>query len=404
MIKVNVDLIRKDFPVLRDNPNLAYLDNAAMALKPDKVINAVDNYYSKLGVNVHRGVYKLSYEATDLYEEARHKVSKFINADFEEVVFTRGASASLNLVASSYGLNFLKEGDEIITSELEHHSSHMPWSNVANITGAKVKYVPLNEEGRITIEAFKSVLSDKTKVVALTYVSNVMGYVTPIKEIIKLAHEAGAIVSVDGAQAIPHMKVDVKELDCDFLSFSGHKLCGPTGIGVLYGKRELLEKMPPIEFGGDMADTVMKDSMTYKSAPYKFETGTPIIAGAIGLGEACEYLDSIGLDNIAKYEYMLKEEALKGLKNIPGLKIYNESCETGIISFNIDGVHPHDAASVFDKNDVCIRAGHHCAQLITSWLDTIGTVRASFYFYNTLEDVEKFVKSVKEASEFFNMF
>ena len=404
MIKVNLSKIRNDFPVLRENPKLAYLDNAAMALKPDCVIEAVNNYYSKLGVNVHRGVYKLSYEATDLYEEARNKVAKFLNAEFEEIVFTRGASSALNLVASSYGLEFLQPGDEIITSELEHHSSHMPWSNVAKKTGATVKYVPLNNEGRITVEAFKSVLTEKTKVVALTYVSNVMGYITPIKEIIKLAHEVGAIVSVDGAQAVPHMKIDVKELDCDFLSFSGHKLCGPTGIGALYGKKELLEKMPPIEFGGDMADTVSKDMQTYKSAPYKFETGTPIIAEAIGLGAACEYLDQIGLDSIAKYEYMLKCEAIKKLKDIKGLNIYNESCETGIISFNIDGVHPHDAASVFDKNDVCIRAGHHCAQLITSWLNTIGTVRASFYFYNTLEDVEKFVESVKEACDFFNMF
>lgn len=401
---MNLDLIRKDFPVFRDNPKLAYLDNAAMALKPDCVINAVNDYYSRLGVNVHRGVYKLSYEATDLYEDARFKVAKFINADFDNIIFTRGASQALNLVASSYGLNFLKEGDEIITSELEHHSSHMPWNNVANIKSCKIKYIPLNEEGRITVEAFKSVLSERTKVVALTYVSNVMGYVTPIKEIIKLAHEAGAVVSIDAAQAVPHMKVDVKDLDCDFLSFSGHKLCGPTGIGVLYGKKDLLEKMPPIEFGGDMADTVTTNSQTYKNAPYKFETGTPIIASAIGLGVACEYLESIGLDKISKYEYMLKEKALEGLKEIPGLKIYNPTCETGIISFNIDGVHPHDAASVFDKNDVCIRAGHHCAQLITSWLDTIGTVRASFYFYNTIEDVEKFVKSVKEASEFFNMF
>ncbi len=401
---MNLDKIRNCFPVLRDNPRLAYLDNAAMALKPDCVIDAVDHYYSKLGVNVHRGVYKLSYEATDLYEEARSTVAKFINAPFESVVFTRGASASLNLVAQSYGLSFLNEGDEIITSELEHHSSCMPWGNVARLTGAKVKYVPLNEEGRITVEAFKSVLTEKTKVVALTYVSNVMGYVTPIKEIIKLAHEVGAVVSVDAAQAVPHMKVDVVDLDCDFLSFSGHKLCGPTGIGVLYGKKELLAKMPPIEFGGDMADTVTTDSMTYKDAPYKFETGTPIIASAIGLAKACEFLDSIGLDNIAKYEYMLKEEALKELKKLEGIQIYNQSCETGVISFNLDGVHPHDAASVFDKNDVCIRAGHHCAQLITSWLGTIGTVRASFYFYNTLDDVKNFVASVKEAIDFFNMF
>ncbi len=401
---MNLDKIRSAFPVLRDNPRLAYLDNAAMALKPDCVIDAVNHYYSKLGVNVHRGVYKLSYEATDLYEEARAVVAKFINSPFENVVFTRGASASLNLVAQSYGLSFLKPGDEIITSELEHHSSCMPWSNVAKLTGAKVKYVPLNEEGRITVEAFKSVLTKNTKVVALNYVSNVMGYITPIKEIIKLSHEAGAIVSVDAAQAVPHMKVDVIDLDCDFLSFSGHKLCGPTGIGVLYGKKELLAKMPPIEFGGDMADTVTTESMTYKDAPYKFETGTPIIASAIGLAKACEFLNEIGLDNIAKYEYMLKEEALKELKKLEGIHIYNESCETGIISFNLDGVHPHDAASVFDKNDVCIRAGHHCAQLITSWLGTIGTVRASFYFYNTIDDVKNFVASVKEAIEFFNMF
>lgn len=400
---MNLDEIRKDFPLLRENPNLCYLDNAAMALKPDCVIQAVDSYYSKLGVNVHRGVYKLSYEATDLYEEARNKVAEFIHADFENIVFTRGASASLNLVAMSYGLTFLKEGDEIITSELEHHSSHMPWNAVAEKVKAKVVYIPLNAEGRITVEAFKSVLTDRTKVVALTYVSNVMGYVTPIKEIIRLAHEKQAIVSVDAAQAVPHMPIDVKELDCDFLSFSGHKLCGPTGIGVLYGKKELLEKMPPIEYGGDMADTVRKDSMTFKDAPYKFEAGTPIIAGAIGLGAACAYLEKIGMDNIAKYEYMLKEEALKRLKEIPNVVVYNPSCETGIIAFNIKGVHPHDAASVFDKNDVCIRAGHHCAQLITNWLGVYGTIRASFYMYNTLEDVERFAESVKEASEFFDM-
>lgn len=401
---MNLDKIRQDFPVLRDNPNLAYLDNAAMALKPDCVIKAVNDYNSKLGVNVHRGVYKLSYEATELYEQARNTIAKFINSSFEEIVFTRGASQSLNLVASSYGLNFINEGDEIITSELEHHSSHMPWNNVCNVRKAVIKYVPLNSEGRITIEAFKSVLTNKTKVVALTYVSNVMGYITPIKEIIKLAHEVGAIVIVDGAQAVPHMKVNVKDLDCDFLAFSGHKLCGPTGIGVLYGKKELLDKMPPIEFGGDMADTVTKDSMTFKMPPYKFEAGTPIIAGAIGLAKACEYIESIGLDNISKYEYMLKEEALKRLKEIPDIIIYNPNCETGIISFNIKGVHPHDAASVFDKDDVCIRAGHHCAQLITSWLNTIGTVRASFYFYNNMNDVIKFVEGVKEARDFFSMF
>ncbi|MDE6584466.1 MAG: SufS family cysteine desulfurase [Anaeroplasmataceae bacterium] len=398
---LNVAKLRKDFPVLEENPKLAYLDNAASTLKPSCVIEAVDKYYRELGVNVHRGVYKLSYLATDAYEEARGKVADFIHASFDEIVFTRGASSALNLVASSYGMSTLKPGDEVITTELEHHSSCMPWMNVCEKTGATLKYVPLNTEGRITVEAFRSVLSKNTKVVAITYVSNVMGYITPIEEIIRLAHENGAIVVLDAAQAIPHMPVDVKKLDCDFLAFSGHKLCGPTGIGVLYGKAKLLASMQPIEFGGDMADDVECHHMTFKDAPYRFETGTPIIASAIGLGVAIDYVSQIGLDEIAKYEYYLKQKALDGLKRIPNVEIYNETAETGIIAFNIKGVHPHDAASVFDNNDVCIRAGHHCAQLIIKWLNTIGTVRASFYFYNTLEDVEKFVQSVKEAQEFF---
>ncbi len=399
---LNVEKLRGDFPVLKDNPQLSYLDSAASALKPNCVIEAVNDYYAKLGVNVHRGVYKLSYLATDAYEEARNKIANFINADFDEIVFTRGASASLNLVALSYGLTNLKEGDEVITTELEHHSSCMPWINVCAKTKAKLIYVPLNEEGRITIENFKSVLTKNTKLVAITYVSNVMGYITPIEEIIKLAHSVGAVVSVDAAQAVPHMKVDVKKLDCDFLAFSGHKICGPTGIGVLYGKAKLLADMPPIEFGGDMADDVNLHEMTFKDAPYRFETGTPIIAGAIGLAKAIEYVEAIGLDEIAKYEYFLKEKALAELKKIPNVVIYNATAETGIITFNIKNVHPHDAASVFDNNDVCLRAGHHCAQLIIKWLKTVGTVRASFYFYNTVEDVEKFVKSVKEAQEFFS--
>ncbi len=401
---LNVEKLRADFPVLTENPNLAYLDNAASTLKPECVIQAVDNYYRKLGVNVHRGVYKLSYLATDAYEEARQKVADFIHADFEEIVFTRGASAALNLVALSYGMATLKPGDEVITTQLEHHSSCMPWIRVCQKTGATLKYVPLNNEGRITVEAFQSVLTEHTKVVAITYVSNVMGYITPIDEIIRLAHQKGAIVSLDGAQAVPHMKVDVKKLDCDFLAFSGHKLCGPTGIGVLYGKAKLLAGMQPVEFGGDMADDVNLFDMTFKDAPYRFETGTPIIAGAIGLGKAIDYISAIGLNEIAKYEYYLKQKAVAELKKIPNVIIYNEQAETGIISFNIKDVHPHDAASVFDNNDVCIRAGHHCAQPIIKWLKTVGTVRASFYFYNTLNDVENFVKSVKEAAEFFASF
>lgn len=401
---MDINKIREDFYQFNDNPNLAYLDNGASSLKPRQVIDKLDDYYKRLGVNVHRGVYRLSYEATDMYEEARTTIANFINAKFEEVVFTRGASQSLNLVALSYGMDFVNEGDEVITTELEHHSSHMPWFNVCKKKKATLKYIELDKEGRITVEAFKKVLTDKTKVVAITYVSNVMGYITPIREIIKLAHEKGAIVTLDGAQAVPHMKIDVKELDCDFLSFSGHKMCGPTGIGVLYGKYELLDKMEPIEFGGDMADTVRRDSQTYKVPPYKFETGTPIIAGAIGLAEACKYLDNIGFDNIIKQEKYLRDIAIKELEKIDGVIIYNKTAETGIISFNIEGIHPHDAASVFDNNDVCIRAGHHCAQLITTWLNTIGTIRASFYFYNKEEDIKRFIKAVKEAKEFFGSF
>lgn len=399
-----VDDVRKDFPVLMENNKLSYLDSGASSLKPKCVIDKIDYYYNHLGVNVHRGVYDLSYRATDMYEEARREIAKFINASFEEVVFTRGASASLNLVASSYGMKNINEGDEVITSELEHHSSHMPWFNVCKIKKATIKYIPLDSEGRITVKNFLSVLTDKTKVVALTYVSNVMGYITPIKEIIEICHKRGIVVSVDGAQAVPHMKIDVKELDCDFLSFSGHKMCGPSGIGVLYGKARLLREMDPIEFGGDMADVVSKDSQTYKDIPYKFETGTPIIAGAIGLAEACKYLEKLNLDDVAEYENSLAKLAIKKLLEIPDVEVYNKNTDTGVIAFNIKGVHPHDAASVYDKNGVCVRAGHHCAQLITTWLHQISTTRATFYFYNTKEDVERLIESVKEAKDFFGSF
>ena len=402
---LDVNSVRKHFPVINNNPKLSYLDSAASSLKPQEVIDSITNYYETLGVNVHRGVYDLSYKATDLYEGARAKIAKFLNASREEeIVFTRGASASLNLVAQSYGMKFINEGDEVITSELEHHSSHMPWFNVCKIKKATLKYVPLNEEGRITVENFMKVLTPKTKLVALTYVSNVMGYITPIKEIIKICHERGIIVSVDGAQAVPHMKIDVKDLDCDFLSFSGHKMCGPTGIGVLYGKYNLLDSMDPVEFGGDMADEVYKDSQTYKAVPHKFETGTPIIAGVIGLGRAVEFLDNIGLDKVAEHENMLATECKKRLMELEDVEVYNKTAETGVVAFNIKGVHPHDAATIYDKNGVCIRAGHHCAQLITRWLGQISTTRASFYMYNTMDDVINLVNSVKEARDFFKQF
>lgn len=397
---MDANLLKKDFPVL-DDKTLVYLDTAASSLKPKQVIKKLDEYYEKYSVNVHRGVYSLSYVATELYEESRRKVSEFINASFDEIVFTRGASSALNLVATSYGLNNLTSEDEIIVSELEHHSQVLPWQNVSNITKAKLVYVPLNIEGRITIENFKKVLNKNTKVVALNYVSNVMGYISPIKEIIRLSHEVGAIVSVDAAQAAPHKQLDVKDLDCDFLSFSGHKMLGPTGIGVLYGKKELLNAMPPIEFGGDMNDNVNLYDASWKDTPYKFETGTPPIAGAIGLGAAIDYLKEIGMENIATHELKLKDYTVKKLLEIEDIIVYNKTSDTGIITFNIDGVHPHDAVTFFDGDNICMRAGHHCAQLIIKWLEVLATLRVSFYLYNTIEDCDKFIESVKNARDFF---
>ena len=395
---------KKDFPIYQKYPNLVYLDSAASSLKCQSVIDKLDHYYNRIGVNVHRGVYRLSYEATDLYEGAREIIADFINASFEEIVFTRGCSSSLNLVALSYGMEFVESGDEVLVTELEHHSNLIPWMNVCKKKGATLKYVPLTKDGRVTVEAFKGAITEKTKVVAINHVSNVMGYITPIKEIVEIAHKYGAIVSVDGAQAIPHMAVDVKDLDCDFYSFSGHKMCGPTGVGVLYGKKELLDEMEPIEFGGDMADEVFSSYATYKDAPYKFETGTPIIAEAIALAEACLYLEKVGFDYIAKREHDVKEYALKKLNEVEGITIYNPTCETGIITFNVNDVHPHDAASVFDKENVCIRAGHHCAQPITHFLKQMSTIRASFYFYNDYSDADRFVETVKEAVDFFGQF
>lgn len=400
---MDIERIRQDFYVI-DKEKIVYLDNAASTLKPQVVIDEIDYYYRHLGVNVHRGVYRLSYEATELYEHARQNIADLLGAKFEEIVFTRGASSALNLVASSYGMKFIQPGDEIITSELEHHSSMLPWQQVAKAKGAKLVYVPLTEDGRITVENFKKVLSNKTKVVALTYVSNVMGYITPLKEIIDLAHGVGAVVSVDGAQAIPHMEVDVKALDCDFLSFSGHKMCGPTGIGVLYGKYELLQKMDPIEFGGDMIDYVYLHDVTFKDAPYKFETGTPLIASAIGLSKAIDYLKAIGFDNIREHEMELTRYCLEKMQELDFLEIYNPNTDTGVISFNIKGVHPHDAATAFDQENVALRAGHHCAQPLMRFLNQVATLRISFYLYNNKEDVDRFIASLVKAKEFFDLY
>ena len=346
----------------------------------------------------------MSYKASDEYDIARNKVAKFIHAEFEEVIFTRNASEALNLVALIYGERYLQEGDVVITSELEHHSSVLPWMKLCERKKAELKYIPLDEEGRITVSAFKKVLSEKVKVVALTYVSNVMGYITPIEEIIKLAHQHQAIVVVDAAQAVMHLNIDVKKIDADFLAFSGHKMLGPTGIGVLYGKKKMLQKLEPLLYGGDMNEEVNLGSVTVKEIPYRFETGTPAIAEVVGLGEAIDILESIGIETIHEYTMAIKNYALKGLLALEGITVYNPTAETAIISFNIDGVHPHDAATIYDNADIALRAGHHCAQLITKWLKTNGTLRVSFSIYNDYQDADKLIKITKEAVLFFRKF
>ena len=393
--------LKKDFPVLVNNPELAYLDSGASSLKPKCVIDKLDEYYNKYGVNVNRGVYKLSYQATVEYEETREVVAKFLNAKPSEIVFTKGASNGLNMLAQSYGLDNVFEGDEIITSELEHHSNGLPWLNVAKRKKATLKYIELDHEGRITVENFKKVLSNKTKVVAITYVSNVMGYITPVREIIKLAHEVGAVVILDAAQAAPHMQIDVKELDVDFLAFSAHKMLGPTGFGILYGKYKYLKNMEPVEFGGDMNDNVELSDVTYKDAPFKFETGTPPIAEAIAFKEAIRYINNIGFEKIQAHEKALLDYAMNKLKQIDGIEIYNPTTETGIISFNVKGIHPHDVATIYDEKNIALRAGHHCAQLITKWLGCTGTLRATIYLYNDYEDIDRFIDATKEAAEYF---
>lgn len=397
---LDTNKIRKEFPLYNNHENIVYLDNGATSLKPKCVIDKMNEYYYNYGVNIHRGVYKLSYQATDEFDIAREKVSKFINSAFEEVVFVRNASEALNLAALTYG-EYLKEGDEVITSELEHHSSVLPWMKLCEKKKAKLVYVPLNNEGRITVEAFKSVLTSKTKVVALTYVSNVMGYITPIKDIITIAHANNAVVIVDAAQAVPHMKVDVKDLDCDFLAFSGHKMMGPTGVGVLYGKKHILKKLNPLLYGGDMNEEVYKDRVDVKDIPSRFETGTPAIADVIGLGTAIDYIESIGYENIHNHTKELYDYTMEKLEKIEGITIYNKNADVPIISFNITDIHPHDASTLFDERGICLRAGHHCAQLITKWLNCIGTLRGSFYIYNNKEDADKFIETVIEAVEFF---
>ncbi|MBU0997497.1 MAG: SufS family cysteine desulfurase [Firmicutes bacterium] len=390
---------RQEFPQIKNG--LVYLDSAAMSLKPQRVIDAIDHYYQDLSVNIHRGLYPISVEATDLYEQTREDVATYINSEVEEIVFTRGTTSSLNLVASSYGLANLNEGDEIIVSELEHHSSYLPWFEIAKKTKSVIKFVPLTKEGRITVDHFKTVLTEKTKIVALTYVSNVMGFITPVKEIVKLAHSIGAIAVIDGAQALPHLKVDVKELDLDFLAFSAHKMLGPTGVGILYGKKVLLDRMDPIEFGGDMNDDVTLTDATYKDTPYKFEAGTMPVAGIIAFSDTIEYFNRYSVKEIESYCMELHIYALNQLKEIEGIEIYNPNSDTAIISYNLKNVPPHDAVTYYADQNICMRAGQHCAKLVTRFLGIQSCLRVSFYLYNNKEDVDRFVSTTKEAISFF---
>ena len=401
--------IRKLFPILDQEVNgqpLVYLDSAATSQKPAVVIETIEKYYREYNSNVHRGVHTLGTKATDAYEGAREKVRKFINASsIEEIIFTRGTTTSLNTVARSYGVANLQEGDEIAITYMEHHSNIIPWQQVAKQTGAVLKYIPLQEDGTISLDDVKATVTDATKIVSVMQVSNVLGVINPIKEIAAIAHKHGAIMVVDGAQSTPHLKVDVQDLDCDFFALSGHKMVGPTGIGVLYGKKELLEKMEPIEFGGEMIDFVGLYESTWKELPWKFEGGTPIIAGAIGLGAAIDFLEEIGLENIERHEHKLAAYAMEKMSTIEGMTIYgpkDSEKRAGVITFNLDDVHPHDVATVLDADGIAVRAGHHCAQPLMKWLDVSATARASFYLYNTEEDIDKLVSSLIKTKEYFS--
>ncbi len=403
---MNATEIKKLFPILSEEVNghpLVYLDNAATSQKPIQVLEAMDYYYNHHNANVHRGVHTLGSLATDAYEGAREKVAKFINApSARQIVFTRGTTTALNFVAHGYARKFANPGDEIVISAVEHHSNLIPWQQIAKMTGATLKYVPLQENGTYTLESVKETITERTILVALNYISNVMGTVNPIKEIAAEAHKHGAILVVDGAQSSVHMKVDVQDIDCDFYTLSGHKMCGPTGIGALYGKVELLEKMDPVEYGGEMIDHVDLYESTWKEIPHKFEGGTPIIAGAIGLGAAIDFLESIGMDAIHAHDRKLAQYAIERLETIDGFTLYGQrENRSGIVTFNIGNVHPHDVATFLDSKGIAVRAGHHCCQPLMRFLNVSSTVRASFYLYNTEEDVDQLVAGLLETKEYF---
>jgi len=404
---MDVQAIREQFPILDQKINgkpLVYLDSSATSQKPIQVIEAVNQYYRENNSNVHRGVHTLGSRATDQYEGAREKVKQFINAnDTAEIIFNRGTTTGLNIVAQSYGLHNVSSGDEIVITPMEHHSNIIPWQQVAKVTGATLKYIPLQEDGTVTLDDVRKTVTERTKIVAIAHVSNVLGTINPIKEIAEIAHKNGAVIVVDGAQAAPHVKVDVQALNCDFYTFSGHKMLAPTGIGVLYGKKELLEQMEPIEFGGEMIDFVGRHESTWKELPWKFEGGTPIIAGAIGLGAAIDYLSDIGMDQVLAHEEKLAAYALERLREIDSLTIFGPEKRAALVTFNLGDVHPHDVSTVLDTEGIAIRAGHHCAQVLMQELDVSSTARASMYIYNTEEDIDRLVEGLLKTKEYFDV-
>ncbi len=399
---LDIEKIRNDFPILSREVNgkpLVYFDNGASAQKPQQVIDVIAHYYEYENSNIHRGIHTLSQEATIAYEDSRKTVEAFINAKHDhEVIFTAGTTESINLVAFTFGKKFLEKGDEIIISTMEHHSNIVPWQMICEEKGAILKVIPINDNGELLIEEFEELLSVKTKLVAVTHVSNTLGSINPVKEIIEKAHQKGALVLIDGAQAVPHKKVDVQELDCDFYVFSGHKMFGPTGVGILYGKEAILNSLPPYQGGGDMIKTVTFEKTTYNCLPHKLEAGTPNIVGVIGLAAAINYINSIGIDKIEAYEHKLLTYATEQIKQIEGVQIIGEAeNKAGVLSFLVDETHPSDIGIIIDKLGIAIRTGHHCTQPLMERFNIPGTARASFAFYNTIEEIDIFITALKRA-------
>ena len=403
----DVEKIRQDFPVLKQTVHgkpLVYLDSAATAQKPSVVVDAIRKFHEVDCANIHRGVHELSQRSTAAYEETRAKTKKFLNARNEaELIFVRGTTEGINLVSSTWGRTNVKAGDEIVISAMEHHSNIVPWQMLCEEKGAHLRVIPMNERGELILEEYEKLLNPRTRMVAVAHVSNALGTINPIRQMIAMAHRAGALVLVDGAQAAPHLKVDVQALDADFYTLSGHKICGPTGIGILYGKTKLLNAMPPYQGGGDMIRTVTFEKTTYNDLPYKFEAGTPNIAGGIGMGAALDYLNRIGLDNIAAYEHELLVYGTALLEQIPGLRIIGTAKEkAAVLSFVIEGIHPHDIGTVLDRQGIAVRTGHHCAQPVMDWFHIPATTRASLAFYNTSAELDKLAAGIKKVKEIFS--